>query len=76
MSKLSQKKSPSSSVKSVHSRKLTPAKVDRIYGIPAKKLHYLAATDQIPYYRLGQRILLFDEADIIALLESSRREPA
>lgn len=69
-------KNTSKSPVTSHTLKLTASKAEKKFGIARKTLNYLAASGQIPHYRLGQRIVLFDEADILAILEKNRHEPA
>lgn len=54
-------------------KKLTRQQVAKLYQLPLSTLSYLVSTKQIPFIRIGTRLVRFDEDDLKEW-ESTRRE--
>jgi excisionase family DNA binding protein len=52
---------------------LTAKQVGKMLSLDEVTIYRLGASGALPCYRLGSRAVRFDEADVVAFLERSRR---
>jgi len=53
-------------------RLLSTSVVARLSGVPARTLRWYAQTKQIPAFRVGPKLWMFDRADVQAFISERR----